>query len=176
MAVETSVKNQVCQKCGAEIRPGALFCYSCGTAVAPNPADSENNAGDERDNVLSERRAAFEQNREGKNLARESIAESVKQAEKLIDKPFESLSKPENKTLEVERAKTKSKTPIAEREAVLKTAAAAVVRRDAKAARRKNVEYVWEEPRGSVNILFFAAAIILTLFAVGALLAMLYLR
>jgi hypothetical protein len=32
---ETLVENQVCNHCGADIRPAALFCYHCGSSVAP---------------------------------------------------------------------------------------------------------------------------------------------
>ena len=32
---KTSVKNRICSACGSEIRSGALFCYHCGSSVAP---------------------------------------------------------------------------------------------------------------------------------------------
>ena len=35
---EKFAENQFCRACGADVRRGALFCYSCGTAVAPDLA------------------------------------------------------------------------------------------------------------------------------------------
>lgn len=31
---ETAVKNQICQHCGAEVRPNTQFCYNCGGSLA----------------------------------------------------------------------------------------------------------------------------------------------
>ncbi len=31
---ETSVKNEVCRHCGADVRPNSQFCYNCGGALA----------------------------------------------------------------------------------------------------------------------------------------------
>ncbi|MCY7376563.1 MAG: zinc ribbon domain-containing protein [Pyrinomonadaceae bacterium] len=33
---ETSVTNQICQTCGADVRENSLFCYNCGGSVAPD--------------------------------------------------------------------------------------------------------------------------------------------
>lgn len=30
---EKTVEKQICQKCGAEVRPNTLFCYNCGGSV-----------------------------------------------------------------------------------------------------------------------------------------------
>ena len=35
---ETSVKNEVCRHCGADVRPNSQFCYSCGGALAAETA------------------------------------------------------------------------------------------------------------------------------------------
>lgn len=32
---ETTIENQVCNVCGAEVRKDALFCYHCGSQIAP---------------------------------------------------------------------------------------------------------------------------------------------
>ena len=32
---KTSVKSRVCSACGSEVRSNALFCYHCGSSVAP---------------------------------------------------------------------------------------------------------------------------------------------
>lgn len=183
MSVETSAENQICQNCGANIRSGALFCYNCGSSIKPDMAVSENTANGGGDEVSSKRRAAVKRN--GGNPTETEKAERAFAAKpiakplsedliKPVDKPFKDLSKAENKAVEIERAEVKNKKMVVEKETVLKTAA--VVRRQAKPPLRKNVEYIWEQPQSSVNIWFLAAAIVLTLFAVGALLAMLYLH
>ena len=40
--VETAVQqDKPCGKCGADVRPGSLFCYSCGSELAgPKPVES----------------------------------------------------------------------------------------------------------------------------------------
>ena len=40
--VETAVqRDRPCGKCGADVRPGSLFCYSCGSELAePKPIDA----------------------------------------------------------------------------------------------------------------------------------------
>ena len=46
---ETLVENRVCNACGADVRSNALFCYNCGSSVAPDIVvalkDKENVAG-----------------------------------------------------------------------------------------------------------------------------------
>lgn len=158
MPVEVFVENQVCKNCGADVRPHALFCYSCGSSVASDSAVKQN-GNNNRAKIGSDKQ----------EFAEKPIAKPVlEDAAKPSDKPFKDLSK-----TEIERAEIENKKLTVEKETVLKTAAS--VRRQAKPPRKK-VEYVWEQPRESVNIWFVAAAIILTLFAVAALLAMLYLH
>ncbi len=36
---ETAVKNQICQHCGADVRPDTQFCYNCGGSLAAETAD-----------------------------------------------------------------------------------------------------------------------------------------
>ncbi len=31
---ETVIQNSVCSACGADVRPGTLYCYNCGEAIA----------------------------------------------------------------------------------------------------------------------------------------------
>ena len=31
---KTLVEKEICDACGADVRPGSLFCYNCGGAVA----------------------------------------------------------------------------------------------------------------------------------------------
>ena len=35
---ENLVENQVCQTCGADVRPNTLFCYNCGGSIKPGIA------------------------------------------------------------------------------------------------------------------------------------------
>ena len=147
MAVETTGTDKICRKCGADVRPHALFCYSCGSSVAADDGQ------------------LFAANKPIAKPVLEEIAEP-------LDKSFDDLSSAKNK--EVEEAEVTDRKIVVEKETVLKTAAA--VRRQTKPPRRKNVEIVWEQPPDSVNVWFLATAFILALFAVGALLAMLYLH
>lgn len=162
MAVEASVENKICQSCGADGRSGAMFCYNCGSAVAPE-LQSENgreNNGGKENNIYA---------------ADNEISESKTEIEigKLIEKPVAEPLIKKDKAAGFEKAvDIKNKNLVVEKESVLKTAAA--VKRQTK-PQTKNVEVFWEE-ENSANALFIVAAVILTLFAVGALLAMMYLR
>jgi predicted amidophosphoribosyltransferase len=42
---EILVEKQICASCGANVRPGALFCYNCGGAVSSVPDKIENKNG-----------------------------------------------------------------------------------------------------------------------------------
>lgn len=52
----TVVEQAACQECGAAVRENTIFCYSCGTRLAPDDvkeADTipENGVGDARDDT-----------------------------------------------------------------------------------------------------------------------------
>jgi len=53
---------------------------------------------------------------------------------------------------------------------------AASLRQKSKPAQKKSIEVIWEEPENAPNVWFLAVAFLLTLFAVGILFAMLYIR
>ena len=81
-----------------------------------------------------------------------------------IEKPSETLIED----------KTEKNTP-PQTETKLKSAAA--LRKSGRVApQKKTVEVVWEEPENAPNGWFLVAAFVLALFAVGILLAMLYIR
>ena len=82
MSLETKTENELCNACGADVRPGAMFCYSCGSAVAPGKL-FVNGPEKQTDNRSTERAIA-------------KPSEKV-EFDKPIDKPFaEPLTVEEN--------------------------------------------------------------------------------
>lgn len=167
MAVETSTntEKQVCSSCGADVRPNTTFCYNCGSSVAEK--SFEKTSVETRKSDFLKPDIASAQNGNYVSAEIESKAEEpiIKPIEKPFDEPLEAkndLSKIEEKILE-----PKGKPG-------LKSAAS--MRRPQKNAQPKNVEVVWEQPENSTSVWFVIFAFILLLFAVGALLAMLYLK
>lgn len=154
---ESLVENQICSACGAPVRPQALFCYNCGSAVAPEieNAPPDETTGDEWfDDEISERTGAET------NL----LPDAEELGAPPIEKPSETLIED----------KTEKNTP-PQTETKLKSAAA--LRKSGRVApQKKTVEVVWEEPDNAPNVWFLVAAFVLALFAVGILLAMLYIR
>jgi len=155
---ENPVENPVCNACGAPVRPQALFCYHCGSSVAP-----EIEKTDRHNEAMSEawqREEIFDENKAKTQL----LADADENFDTPIAKPSE--------TLVEDRPEKKSPVPA---ETKLKSAAA--LRRGARAAtQKKTVEVIWDEPESAPNAWFLVAALVLALFAVGILLAMLYIR
>lgn len=58
----------------------------------------------------------------------------------------------------------------------VKLTSAAALRQKRETAPKKSVEVVWEEPQSAPNVWFLVVALLLTLFAVGIFVAMLYIR
>ncbi len=138
MMAKTQVENQVCNACGADVRAGALFCYSCGGSVAPEVVV----ALKDKKNVSD---AWFrEELKEEKNGSKSTKIEQPI-VEKAVDKP---IPKPDIN----EESKLKS---------------AAAIRRKSKIYQPKRIETIWEEHDNAPNGWFIAVAIGLTLFAVG---------
>jgi len=135
---DTIVENRVCSGCGADVRPHALFCYSCGGSLAPEiiPAKDKNPTRDAlfRENINEEKN--------GNSAPIEKTAVG-----KTTDKPIPKPNLPE--------------------EPKLKSAAA--MRRRSKNPQPKRVEIIWEEYENTPNVWFILAAILLALFAFGAL-------
>ncbi|MET0753368.1 MAG: zinc ribbon domain-containing protein [Pyrinomonadaceae bacterium] len=150
---ETLVENRICSKCGADVRKGALFCYHCGGAVAPEIPVSENH------NSASD--AWF----------REDIVE-----EKTKEEILERSEKPtEAKTEVLEAADIPIQKPDIFEEAKLKSAAS-LRRKDRPFQKIKIEEVVWEEPENAPNGWFILVALVLTLFAVGIFWVALYMK
>ncbi|MBA2737503.1 MAG: zinc ribbon domain-containing protein [Pyrinomonadaceae bacterium] len=149
---EIIVENQICESCGADVRPQALFCYNCGGSVAGQTEKTENNNGN---------------NKIGDRLLRDDIKEEV--AEKT--QPVESG---EVRKIEEKERILKDKKPDVFEEAKLKSAAS--LRRKAKSFQKKQVEIVWEEPENSSNISLILVALLLTVFAAAIVWLALYLK
>jgi hypothetical protein len=143
---ETLLEQQVCGKCGADVRKGALFCYHCGGAVASEVAVSAANG----DSVSS---GWFRE-----NIAQEETAKTTTKLDETvtekIDKPIEKPSdEPIEKPKIVEEAKLKS---------------AAAMRRKAKIVQKKRVEEIeWAEHENAPNVWFLLVALILILIVAG---------
>jgi hypothetical protein len=148
---ENLVENQICSACGAPVRPQALFCYNCGSQVAP---EIENAAGEVWSDEITDG------NRAETNL----LPDLSETGAPPIQKPSDTL---------IENEAEKNPPPQAE----TKLKSAAALRRSGRVApQKKTVEVIWEEPENAPNAWFLVAAFVLALFAVGILLAMLYIR
>ncbi len=163
---DTLVENKICEACGAEVRPGSLFCYNCGGAVAdelpdqPAKKKSENSVSDAwlRGDLAKNNDLKTTQ-LDGAVLENQVVAPTDKLSEekiveKVADKPLE------KKNLQQE-AKLKS---------------AANMRRKSKVFQPKKVEIIWEEHQNAPNIWFLLVAVILILFVVGIFYLAIYLK
>jgi hypothetical protein len=140
---ETTVENQVCNDCGADVRPNALFCYNCGAAV---PAESFSH--DKADKTLR------------KTIVKEKKSKS-KTEHNLISQPeqFESGSENSSTTGVTEKSKTNGKEDV-------KLESAAALRNKARKLEPKMVEIIWEEHKNAPNVWFIAAAVLLLIFTI----------
>jgi hypothetical protein len=155
---ENPVENPVCSACGVPVRPQALFCYNCGSSIAPEIGNAK-----QSDEAANEIRL-----RDGLDDGNKAETQAKTDAGENHDQP---IGKPTEMLVE-EKPDKKSRVPT---EAKLQSAAA--LRRSGRtAAQRKTVEVVWDEPESAPNVWFLVAAFVLALFAVGILLAMLYIR
>lgn len=153
---ENLIENRVCSACDAPVRPQALFCYNCGSAVAPEITENEPDLATGKISFPAE-------------TGDENNAETKTNTDGNHDQPVE---KPSG---ELTGNKTEQKSPASPSETKLKSAAS--LRRGARVApQKKTVEIIWEEPDNAPNIWFLVAAFVLALFVVGILLAMLYIR
>lgn len=143
---KTSVENNICQTCGAEIRAGALFCYSCGSSVEPQPATAPETENDVGKTGFRDGSAVKNNNRTAK------LDQPVNK--QILDEP---ILKPD-----------------ATEEIKLKSAAA--MRRKSKIYQPRKIEIVWEDNESKANGWFIAAAIALTLIVVGIFYLAIYLR
>ena len=152
---ETLVKEKVCVACGADLRPQALFCYNCGSAVkitAP-PVESNNNKTSDawfKDELVEQDK----QNLEFQNTEREDelIADDDEEIEEAPEQKFD------DEVVEDEEA---------EKRDLSKMDSAAKLNRRGKSIQKKRVEIVWEEHDNAPNGWFIFFAVILTLLAVA---------
>lgn len=149
---EKIVENQLCNSCNANVRAGSLFCYSCGSPVAPGADDLKN----KKNNLTG-----IKGNNNSPQAVEAADAPIGRPTEKLFPETAEKAADIKNKELNVQK-KSKEKN--------------AAGRQKSRNAEKKSVEIVWETPEDSAGIWFIAASMILVLFAVGILLAMLYIR
>jgi len=144
---ETLVENQVCNHCGADVRPTALFCYNCGSSVAPETVvalKDKESAGEARFRRIIEGGKNGDKNVQIKQIiVDESVDKSITQSS-------------------------------VQTETNLKSAAA--MRRKSKSIQPKKIEVVWEEHENAPNRWFILAAILLTLTAAGILYLAMYLK
>jgi hypothetical protein len=161
---EKFVENQFCRACGADIRQGALFCYGCGSAVAADLGVGAEEAKQDGASNFWFRGEITEGKGENNSPKHRGTID------KPIEKPLEnSVAIPVEKN-----SGSKDKKLVVQEPVKLKTAAA--VRQKSRMTEGKKVEVAWEEPDSHANVWFIVVSIILTLFAVGVLLAMLYIR
>ena len=111
----------------------------------------------------------------GDALERENLKEENAEANKqrITNKLEEPIPKPTNLPINTNKL-DETKKPVVEKEYNLKTAAE--LRQESKTALKKPVNVSWEEPQNAPHLWFLIATFILTLFAVGILIAMIYIR
>ncbi|MGI8495376.1 MAG: hypothetical protein ACR2L1_08710 [Pyrinomonadaceae bacterium] len=158
-----NVTEKGCLKCGAEFRPGSLFCYGCGTSVNIAFGSENQTNGNSKNDFLQEE---FIQTAEKEDSSDEAGA-----IEKPIGMPLEI---PLNAPLQKDILEGQNKKLAVEKETKLKTAAS--LRRRPKPEIRKTVEVIWQQPESSNHPWFVLVSLILVLFAVCMTMLMLYFR
>lgn len=158
---EKNLEKPICQTCGADVRPGALFCFSCGSSV--ETVDSENTGHNGKGHFQLREESIRED-------SYKNSAADVKIEEIPIERPLEDpFALPVGKNNEAQDRKFAADGKLA-----LKTAAS--LRKRNRTAQKKKIEVVWEPSRDKANIWFVIAALFFLLVAVGILVAMLYIR
>jgi len=150
---EIIVENQICETCGADVRPQALFCYNCGGADGVQIEKTENKTESKNGN-----------NKSGDVLLKNNFKEEIK--EETAEKPANSESNGDVRKIEVtaETIKKDKKADVFE-EAKLKSAAS--LRRKAKSIQPKEIEIVWEEPERISGLRLTLIVLLLSAFAAG---------
>lgn len=151
---ETLVKEKVCNTCGADIRPNSVFCYNCGSAVAPQVPHSAN-----KTQKLSD--GWFKGDLVGEKKS-ETVSEKVEN--KIIETEDEVRSEEIAEEEIVEETTPENKT---EKRDLSKMDSAANLRRRGKSLQKKRVEIVWEEHDNAPNGWFIFIALLLAALAIG---------
>lgn len=151
---ETLVKEKVCNTCGADIRPNSVFCYNCGSAVAPQVPLNANKTQKLSDGWFKG------------DLVDEKNNETVseKTDNKIVETEEESRAEEIAEEKIVEEKTPESKT---EKRDLSKMDSAANLRRRGKSLQKKRVEIVWEEHDNAPNGWFIFIAILLAALAFG---------
>ena len=187
-----SVKKEICETCGAEVRSGSVFCYNCGGAVSPEAekfakkeAKSsdvwfQNDLGEKND--LKTTKLKKVETIEVKPIAKPSDDGTTdKNQPPPIGKPVLREEKAEEvaiEKVEIEETVIEEK-PVIEKPSIREDAklkSAANLRRRAKTFQKKTVEVVWEEPETAPNKWFPIVAILLILLVVGIFYLAMYLK
>jgi hypothetical protein len=172
---EILVENRICSACGADVRKGALFCFSCGSSVAPEIPASEINASEITQPAIDESEAAEHKDRKFEIIKpeNEEPERTAPLTEVFVDENLKrDGDEAENKTEVLPAAEVTEisdipvkKTDIIE-EAKLKSAAS--LRRKAKTVQKRKVEeIVWTGHDNAPNLWFILVAVVLTLLAFG---------
>ena len=158
MMAENVLENRVCKACKADVRPGSLFCYNCGSSVAPDLVVETKDAKGYSTSDLEFRGDINQEKNENNSSNHVGILE--KPIEKPIEKPF---------GIPIE-----NNAEIKDKQIPLKSAAS--IRQKSRTAERQTVQVVWETPQNTPNIWFIIASIALIVFTIVILLVMLYVR
>lgn len=166
---KTLVERKICEACGADVRPGSLFCYNCGGAVeAPDSRRKGKN------NNKFQNDSAENSDLKTTQLKRETVDNfETRPIDKPIDKPIG------NELFGKAEALPKAESEAAEKSSIqdqAKLKSAANLRRKAKSFQKKTVEVVWEEPENAPNKWFPIVAIVLILLVVGIYYLAMYLK
>lgn len=178
MAGNAAKNLVVCNACGADVRPQALFCYNCGASVAPEFGGGNNDRPATDETVLSRAETGEAGSGSGgNNISSSQKVETIdtknrKRTKRDAGRRLEKTSAAPSGKFPAETEKLKTAASIRKNSPPVAGAAAAAAK-----AKRKTVEVVWETPEaGAPNLWFIAAAFVLALFAGAILLAALYLR
>lgn len=155
---ETLVKEKVCDTCGAEVRPNAVFCYNCGSAVAPQVSHTGNKT------------QKFSNDWFKGDLVEEKIEEKPNEivSEKIETKNVRTETEIQPQEIaEPEFVEEKTPEPKTEKRDLSKMDSAANLRRREKSLQKKRVEVVWEEHDNAPNGWFIFIAILLAGLAFG---------
>jgi hypothetical protein len=144
---ETTVENQICNACGADVRKGALFCYNCGGAVASEIAVVKNGKNEAAGNT---------QFQEGKLKESENNAEFKQKEVETKQEVREISAKEMTATQPIGKSSVKQET---------KLKSAATMLGKSKVIQPKRVEVIWEEHENIPNVWFILTAVFLTILA-----------
>jgi hypothetical protein len=165
---ETLVKEKVCRACGADVRPRALFCYNCGSAVAPDAPLPEGRKKSKSGNWYNSETAGQDPAPAvSKKSGRRSKPAAAQKADPEIeDAAVAAPAGDEKKAVDEKSGKSDLK----------RLDSAANLRRRGRSIQKKRVEIIWEEHDNAPNGWFILVAVLLTLLAVAIWLVARYLE